>query len=182
MRSPQLLALDRKPTYLYEPKLGWEKVRPCSGEVREEIADRFVRAQGRENLIPSLTCPAVQAILKAEVSIEQNVVLAYHAEEAQQLMDQAMDDHLGPKWKQSEHSLQAPEPGLNDAYFSASCGGRVYSQQLNINSRDQQIELITRSKDEAGHPVHALRAIYDPTSGEIMPETITSDYSSNRRF
>lgn len=181
MLAPALLALAKKPNYTYEPKLGWEKVRPTNGEVRENVADQFRKAQGDENLVESLTSPAVRALLRSEVHLEQNVVLAYHADEAHQAMDQAVKDNLGPKWRQGERSMSAPQPGNNDGYFYASCGGRTYCQELSISSKDQEITLITRGKEKGQGLCHALRAHYDPSTGEIMPETVTSDYNWNIR-
>lgn len=179
MLSPALMNLAKKPTYHYEPKLGWEQVRPASGEVRDHLAEQFVKAQGAENLVTSLASPAVRALLKAEVSVEQSVVLAYHADEARQRMDQALDDNLGPNWKQSEHSLSAPEPGNNHGFFVASCGGRTYKQELCIDTKNHEISLRTRGKSEGKDASHSVKAHYDPRTGEIIPETLTSDYNWN---
>lgn len=181
MLSHGLLQYYSKPTYKYEPKLGWEQVRPAGGEVRESLAEQFVKAQGEENLIPSLTSPQVRALLQAEVEVERSVVLAYHADEARQQMDSALDQHLGEGWEQTKYSLPTPEPGTNDAFFSASCGGRVYNQSLTINSKDQEIQLTTRGKSEQQPACHVLSARYDPATGEIMPETLTSDWNWNIR-
>lgn len=181
MLDPVLLNYAKKPTYNYEPKLGWERVRPASGEVRGPLAEQFVKAQGDENLVTSLASPAVRALLKAEVAVEKSVVLAFHADEARQRMDQAIDENLGPNWKQGEGSLKAPEPGNNHGFFLASCGGRTYNQELSINTKDQQITLWTRGKAD-GQPVNqSLRAHYDINTGEIIPETLTSDYNWNIR-
>lgn len=177
MLSRQLLDYAKKPVYTYDPSLKWSKIRPAGGEVSENVADQFVKAQGEENAVLSLNSAAVRNLLKAEVNVEHNVVLAYHADEAKQQMDDALDQNLGPKWHQSEYSMRAPEPGDNNSFFSASCGGHVYNQSLSINSKDQQIELVTRGKDKDGRISHALRAHYDPASGEIMADTVTSDYN-----
>lgn len=181
MLSRTLLEYYSKPTYKYESKLGWEQVRPTGGEVRDPLAEQFVKAQGKENLIPSLTSPEVRAILQAEVEIEKSVVLAYHADDARERMDAALDRHLGERWEQGDNSLAAPEPGVNEAFFSASCGGRVYNQSLTINSKDQEIQLTTRGKSGNQPACHTLSARYDPASGEIIPETVTSDWNWNIR-
>jgi len=181
MLSSSLLEYYSKPTYKYEPKLGWEQVRPAGGEVRESLAEQFVKAQGDENLLPSLTGPQVRALLRAEVDIEKSVVLAYHSDEARQRMDVALDEQLGDGWEQDDTSFRAPEPGCNDAWFSASCGGRVYNQSLTINSKDQEITLRTFGKQNQQGASHVVSARYDPATGDIMPETVTSDFNWNIR-
>ena len=132
-----------------------------------------------QNNTSSLASHAVRALLKAEVAVEQSVVLAYHADEARQRMDQAMDENLGPNWKQAEHSLNAPEPGNNHGFFVASCGGRTYKQELAIDTKSQEISLRTRGKSEGKDASHSVKAHYDLRTGEIIPETLTSDYNWN---
>lgn len=181
MLSSSLLEYYSKPTYKYEPKLGWEQVRPAGGEVNRQLAEQFVKAQGDENLLPSLTSPEVRALLQAEVSIEKNVVLAYHSDEARTQMDAALSEHAGENWKQSEYSFPAREPGNNEGFFSASCGGRVYNQSLTISSKDQEVSLRTFGKQDNQPASHVVSARYDPATGEILPETLTSDFNWNIR-